>query len=158
MSFQSTKTFEHVASAAFRQWRAKDSHCRFVHGYALSFKLVFEADLLDDRNWVIDFGGLKEIKKYIEDTFDHKLVVARDDPGMDTFLRLEKEGLAELSVVDHTGCEQFAFEVFLFAERWLKKQLKKEGWNRVRLVSVECFEHGANSALYADNYTEDSNG
>ena len=32
----------------------------FVHGYSLGFKLVFECDSLDERNWVMDFGGLKE--------------------------------------------------------------------------------------------------
>lgn len=50
MIYRSTKTYGHEIglSAAFRQWRA-ESHCRFVHGYALAVKFVFEAGELDAR-------------------------------------------------------------------------------------------------------------
>ena len=61
MRYQSTKTFGHDLgiSCAFRQWRATHSHCSKIHGYALSVTMVFEANTLDDRNWVMDFGGFK---------------------------------------------------------------------------------------------------
>lgn len=48
-----------------KQWRAK-SHCRLVHGYSLSFRFEFEANTLDDKNWVVDFGGLKELRAILE--------------------------------------------------------------------------------------------
>ena len=78
--YKSTKTFGHEIglSACFRQWRA-DSHCRFLHGYALAIKFVFAANELDVRNWVVDFGSLKSLKSQLEDTFDHKLLVAEND-------------------------------------------------------------------------------
>ena len=81
MPYKSTKTFGHELglSSAFRQWKAQ-SHCRFVHGYALAVKFEFEAEELDVRNWVVDFGSLKSLRKMLEDTFDHKLLVAEDDP------------------------------------------------------------------------------
>ena len=60
--FQSTKVLE-LGSCAFRQPRASHSHCRFVHGYKLSAKFWFEAKELDENNWVVDFGGLKDFKK-----------------------------------------------------------------------------------------------
>ena len=41
---------------------------------------MFESDTLDDRNWVMDFGGLKAFKDWAEYMFDHTLVVAQDDP------------------------------------------------------------------------------
>ena len=37
--FRSYKEFNGY-STAFRQWRA-ESHCRYVHGYALRFKVWF---------------------------------------------------------------------------------------------------------------------
>ena len=46
---------------AFRQWRA-DSHCKFLHGYSFEFEFEFGAHELDERNWVVDFGGLKELE------------------------------------------------------------------------------------------------
>jgi 6-pyruvoyltetrahydropterin/6-carboxytetrahydropterin synthase len=146
MAFQSTKTYgNHVGiSAAFRQWKAH-SHCRFVHGYALGFKFIFEADELDQSNWVVDFGGLKPLKAMLENTFDHKVVVAEDDPHLDYFKQGEALGVLELVVVPSGGCEKFAELVYECTEQWLKDA----GFApRCRLVSVEVFEHGANSAIF----------
>lgn len=146
MSYQSTKTYgNHIGiSAAFRQWKAH-SHCQLIHGYALGFKFVFEADELDERNWVVDFGGLKSLKGILEDTFDHKVVVAEDDPHLDYFRQGHDLGVLELVVVPAGGCEKFAELVYEVTEQWLKDA----GFApRVRLVSVEVMEHGANSAIY----------
>ena len=146
MSYQSTKTYgNHIGiSAAFRQWKAH-SHCKLIHGYALGFKFVFEADELDARNWVVDFGGLKPLKQILEDTFDHKVVVAEDDPHLDYFRQGHALGVLELVVVPAGGCEKFAEMVYEVTDQWLKDA----GFApRVRLVSVEVMEHGANSAVY----------
>ena len=72
MTYYSTKTYDHNEglSCAFRQWRA-DSHCNLIHGYALGFEITFEAEELDDRNWVIDFGDLGVLKKWLKEMFDH---------------------------------------------------------------------------------------
>jgi 6-pyruvoyltetrahydropterin/6-carboxytetrahydropterin synthase len=144
MAYRCTKTYGHDLglSAAFRQWRAK-SHCRFVHGYALSFRLVFEADELDDNGWVIDFGGLKAVKEMLERTFDHKVLVAADDPQKDWFLESQSRGLLEVTLVENTGAEWFASIVFGHVTAWLEKNKHTP---RVRLVEVECREHGANGA------------
>lgn len=146
MPYRSTKTFTHEVglSAAFRQWRA-ESHCRFIHGYALSFKLTFEAEELDVRNWVVDFGSLKSFKAMLEDTFDHKLLVAEDDPQLAQMRSLGHCGVAQVRVLPKVGCEAFAEYVFGALDVWLTDN----GYSpRVRVVSVECMEHGANSALY----------
>ena len=64
--FQSSKVFDGF-STVFRQWKAENTHCRFLHGYGISFKVYFEGEL-DDRNWVWDFGGMKRAKTLIEAT------------------------------------------------------------------------------------------
>ena len=58
--FFSTKTYGHETglSCAFRQPNATHSHCSLLHGYALSFKFVFGAQELDNKNWAVDFGDL----------------------------------------------------------------------------------------------------
>ena len=142
----STKTYGHDIglSCAFRQWKA-DSHCRLIHGYALAIRLEFEADELDHRNWVVDFGGLKSFKQYLVDTFDHKLLVAEDDPFLNHLVGLEELGIAEVVEVERTGCEAFAELVFVTCEQWLKDAGVAP---RVRMRSVEVKEHGANSAIY----------
>ncbi len=62
--FQSTKVFEGF-STVFRQWRAEDTHCRYIHGYGVSFKLWFEGEL-DERQWVWDFGGFARTESKID--------------------------------------------------------------------------------------------
>jgi 6-pyruvoyl-tetrahydropterin synthase len=145
VTFRSTKTYGHEAglSCAFRQWRA-DSHCHFLHGYALSFRIEFEADELDERNWVVDFGGLKDFKAWLAETFDHKTVVAADDPHLDWFHEAHERGLLDLIVLPAVGCERFAELVFRRAEEWLEQRGLAP---RCRVALVEVREHSGNSAV-----------
>lgn len=136
--FQSTKTYTHAQgfSTAFRQWRAT-SHCNLIHGYALSIKLTFEGDL-DERNWVQDFGGLKKVKEWLTEMFDHTCVVAKDDPHLETFRNLDAIRLIDLRIVDATGCEAFASLIF---DALISK------FELYDLKSVEVREHEGNSAI-----------
>ncbi len=145
-TYQSTKTFGHDLglSVAFRQWRA-ESHCRFIHGYALSIKITFEATELDDKNWVVDFGSFKSLKETICYFFDHKLLVAHDDPQIDEICALAGIGVANVIVVNDCGCEKFAEMVYEKTSIWLTSQSLTP---RCKVVSVEVSEHGANSAIY----------
>jgi 6-pyruvoyltetrahydropterin/6-carboxytetrahydropterin synthase len=159
--YQVTKTFGHDfgLSCAFRQYRA-ESHCRFLHGYALAVSLTFRTEHLDQRNWVIDFGGFSQIKDFLKDTFDHKLLVAQDDPMLPIFEALEggtyigKDNVvawrdapqaANIVVVPATGCEAFAELISRWVFPWLYQQ---PCGDRVRLYSVEVREHNGNSATF----------
>lgn len=143
--FESTKTYVHAIglSACFRQWRAK-SHCRFMHGYALEVKLTFRTTTLDQNNWVMDFGGLKPIKAWLEETFDHKTLVAIDDPSLELFQALHLAGIIQMVSVKNVGCEGFAEMVFDHVVAWL---LTTEHKDRVWLCSAEVREHQGNSAV-----------
>lgn len=148
-----TKTYGHNLglSACFRQPRAT-SHCRFLHGYALAFKLTFAADKLDENNWVIDFGSLKLVKKMLVDTFDHKLLVAEDDPCLEEITALAGVDCANPLVLPAVGCEAFARHVFDWVYDWLDNT-DPMGYRirGLRLIEVECREHGANSAIYRED-------
>ena len=149
--FYSTKTYgnDRGLSCAFRQWRSTHSHCSLIHGYSIGIKLIFECDELDDRNWVMDFGGLKEFKQWTEYMFDHTLCVAKDDPEIH-FLKALPEKLADVRVVDGVGCERFAEMCYNKMSEILSKQIADgTALNKtVRVKSAEVFEHGANSAIY----------
>ena len=139
--YYSTKRFSGY-STCFRQWRAGHSHCRFLHGYAMEFKVTFQGPL-DERNWVMDFGAFKRngIKEHLSNMFDHTTIVAADDPALDAFKSLESQGLIQLRVIDHVGCEKFAEYVYHAIQNRL------EGTNAT-VLRVECFENGKNSAIY----------
>lgn len=142
-----TKTYGHELglSCVFRQWRAPETHCSQLHGYALAFKLTFESDVLDHRNWVISFGELKEVKTWLQNTFDHKTVISSQDPHIDFFYAGHKAKIINLVVVPEVGCEMFAEYVATNVQRILGKKLSTKG---ARLVSVEVSEHDGNSAIY----------
>ena len=83
--FTSTKLFDGY-STVFRQWKAEGTHCKYLHGYAISFRVWFEGEL-DERNWVWDFGGMKRAKTLIDGKqpkewmdfmFDHTVIIAED--------------------------------------------------------------------------------
>ena len=145
MKYYSTKTFgnDRGLSCAFRQWKA-DSHCNQIHGYSLGFRFIFEAEQLDERNWVYDFGDTKWIKAYLEETYDHTMAVAEDDPMLDTFKELDEQNICTIRIMPAVGCEKFAEITYLDVAPLVSARTK----NRVRLKSVEVFEHGANSAIY----------
>ena len=151
--FQSSKVFDGF-STVFRQWRAKETHCRFVHGYGISFKVYFEGEL-DHRNWVWDFGGMKRAKTLIDGKqpkewmdymFDHTLIVAQDDPFLKAFEEMSTAGVAQVRVIEATGAEKFS--EFIFNK--INEFVKTETENRVRVTKVKFMEHGKNAAYYIE--------
>lgn len=152
--YRVTKTYGHELglSATFRQPGAV-SHCRFIHGYALGFKIVFEAPVLDSNGWVKDFGSLKPLKQRLCDTFDHKLLLAQDDPYLahlqDALYFNGQPLLADIVVVPKVGCESFARMV----GEWAWETITPEEADRgVRIAEVECREHAGNAASYLGEY------
>jgi 6-pyruvoyltetrahydropterin/6-carboxytetrahydropterin synthase len=145
--FRSTKTYDHTEglSCCFRQWRATHSHCRLLHGYALAFKFVFATHELDGRHWCFDFGGLKPVKAWLKDTFDHTTLVAEDDPELARFEALAQAGLVDLRVLPAVGCEATARYVFNHVAVFVHRETEGRVW----LESVEVREHGGNAALYS---------
>ena len=145
--FRSTKSYDHNEglSCCFRQWRATHSHCRLVHGYALAFRFVFATHELNECNWCFDFGGMKPVKAWLKEMFDHTMVVAEDDPALDRFRQLHEDGLVDLRVMPAVGCEATARYVFEYVQRFVDHETKGRVW----LESVEVKEHGGNSAIYS---------
>ena len=160
MKFTSEKLFDGY-SACFRQWRAEGTHCKFLHGYAVSFRVVFEGEL-DERNWVFDFGGMKRAKNFItvehmgkeiiatpKEFFawllDHTTLVASDDPELEMFKELDAKGVIQLRIVENVGCERFAEFLFYTINGFLKDETN----GRVKATKVTVYEHDRNSASFS---------
>ena len=150
--FQSSKVFDGF-STVFRQWKAKETHCRFVHGYGISFKVYFEGEL-DHRNWVWDFGGMKRAKTQIDGKspkawmdymFDHTMVIAEDDPELKAFQQMDIAGVAQVRVIPATGAEKFAEYIYTKLNDFVKTETE----DRVRVIKVKFMEHGKNAACYS---------
>lgn len=151
--FQSSKVFDGF-STVFRQWKAEGTHCRFLHGYGISFKVYFEGDL-DERNWVWDFGGMKRAKTKIDNRtpkdwmdymFDHTLIVAEDDPFINAFKEMDTSGVAQVRVIPNTGAEKFAEYIY----NKINKFVNTETEGRVKVTKVKFMEHGKNAAYFSE--------
>jgi 6-pyruvoyltetrahydropterin/6-carboxytetrahydropterin synthase len=151
--FQSTKVFDGF-SCVFRQWRAEGTHCKYLHGYGVSFKVWFEGKL-DERNWVWDFGGMKRAKGTIDGMnpkawmdymFDHTTIVAEDDPNINLFKTMDENNIIQLRIIPATGAEQFAKYIY----EKLNTFIQEETNGRVRIVQVEFREHEKNTASYGE--------
>jgi len=149
--FQSSKVFDGF-STVFRQWKAEGTHCRFFHGYGVSFKIWFEGDL-DERNWVWDFGGMKRAKgtidgmspkEWMDYTFDHTMVIAEDDPFIESLKLMDQAGAAQMRILPAVGAEKFAEYIFNKVNEFVQNETE----GRVKVVKVEFKEHDKNSAIY----------
>lgn len=144
--FVSTKEYSHIAPLAYRQWRS-DSHCNQIHGYALSFKFEFECDTLDVRNWAMDYGGLKPLKSFLEEHFDHVLLLAVDDPHYADIKRLGDLGLAKITEVEKTGCEGLADYLYKYVNGIFLPNYGKAESERIWCSKVEVRETPSNMAM-----------
>lgn len=151
--FQSSKLFDGY-STVFRQWKADTTHCKFLHGYAVSFRVWFEGEL-DERNWVWDFGGMKRAKNTIQgkspkDFFtwllDHTMIISEDDPFLESFKRMDEAGVVQLRILPATGCEKFAEYLYEVINEFLA--VETDG--RVRAAKVEVYENERNAASYGE--------
>ena len=149
----SSKVFDGF-STVFRQWKAETTHCRFVHGYGISFKVYFEG-ALDHRNWVWDFGGMKRAKTQIDGMspkawmdymFDHTMIIAEDDPELQAFKQMDAAGVAQVRIIPATGAEKFAEYIYTKLNVFVKKETE----GRVKVTKVKFAEHGKNAAYYSE--------
>lgn len=151
--FKSSKLYDGY-STVFRQWKADNTHCKFLHGYAISFRVDFEGDL-DERNWVMDFGMAKRSisgidgmnpKQWFDYLLDHTTIIAGDDPYLEQFKQMDADGIIQLRILPYTGAERFAEYLFKKIDYFVLG----ETFGRVRVTKVEVFENNHNSASYEE--------
>ena len=150
-TFIAEKVFDGF-STVFRQAGATGTHCRFLHGYGVSFEVTFEGKL-DHRNWVFDFGGMKRAnttidgmmpKKWMDYMFDHTVVLAEDDQALEDFKPLAEKGLIQLRIIPAVGAEKFAEYIYNKLNAFVIEETK----GSCKVQKVKFMEHGKNSATY----------
>jgi len=155
ITFKSSKLYDGF-STVFRQWKAEGTHCRFLHGYAISFRVDFEGDL-DEKNWVMDFGMAKRAngtidgmnpKQWFDWLLDHTTIIAENDPYLEQFKQMADDGIIQLRILPSVGAERFAEYLF----KKINEFVQEETHYRVRVAKVEVFENGRNSASYEEEY------
>ena len=132
--YVSTKEYIDEFPCAYKQWKA-DTHCSLNHGYSFSMKFYFGTNDLDRRGWVADYGGLKELKQFLKDRFDHKTLIAADDPDLEKYQQLEKDGILKLTILPFLGCEGIADMLY----RYVNGVYIPEMWGPGEAARLWCF-------------------
>ncbi|MBY0516964.1 MAG: 6-carboxytetrahydropterin synthase [Bacteriovoracaceae bacterium] len=140
--FISTKRFTGFP-CTHRQWLA-ESHCRFVHGYSREFYFEFACNARTQEGWVVDFGGLKEVKAFLEYNFDHTFLAAQNDPELSTWKDLDKRGVIQLRVLPNPSMEGTAEWVFENVDKMVREKTKNRAW----VTKVQVSENEKNSAIF----------
>lgn len=68
-----------------------ESGCRHLHGHNYRIHFEIKADL-DELGRVLDFSVMKKLLcDWIENTWDHKFLIWKDDPRLDALLEIDEE-------------------------------------------------------------------
>lgn len=122
-----------------------DGHCRFIHGHNWTFEITLTAVNFDKNGFVVDFGDLKWLKQWIDDTFDHACVLPDSDPQRQLLLGTpDLTGLFKLRFLPDVSCEGLSRYVCDV----VNTQVKNRTDGRVWVTSVTVFEDARNSATF----------
>lgn len=143
--YQSTKSFWNYP-CAHRQHR-HNGMCALVHGYSRSFHFKFASQERDACGFVVDFGELKWVKSFLDDTFDHTLLLCADDPLLPEFHGLQEAGACRIRILPYgVGMEDTAQYVL----EWVDGRLRERTNGRCWVVSCEVRENDKNSGIYVN--------
>ncbi|MCA1799901.1 MAG: 6-carboxytetrahydropterin synthase [Actinobacteria bacterium] len=138
-----------------------DGHCAFIHGHNWGIKFTFEADRVDANGFVVDFGKLKFIKRWIDEVLDHALLLNEGDPyreyletvfsDRNTWDHIDadvqpsfKNVFAKIYIVPDASCEGLCQHIWAVMNTTVRDATRGRVW----IQSVEIFEDERNSAIY----------
>lgn len=118
-------------------------HCQLIHGHNWGIRLTFACSETDSNGFVVDFGGLKFIRSWIEENLDHACVLNKDDPELERLLK-DLSGFIKPLIVSNCSAEglaRFFYDTF-------NPMVLQQTSNRAWIVAVEVLEDSRNSARY----------
>lgn len=128
---------------AHRQHRHA-GHCALVHGHNWGLRFTFGCERTDENGFVVDFGGLKYIREWIDHTLDHACLFNEDDPLREQLVAAAPGAWKPL-VVPSCSAEGIAKFVFEAVDPMVRERTGGRAW----LLAVEVSEDSRNSARYA---------
>ena len=115
-----------------------------MHGYSRTFTFWFSASHLNQHGFVVDFSSLGHLRRQLSEQFDHTFLVNADDPLMEEWERLHRQGALDLRVMDNVSMEATAQVVW----RWANELLQEQEGGRCCCWKAEARESESNAACY----------
>lgn len=149
MILRSTKSYYNLP-VAHMQWFDTDDTgeactgpCSKWHGYDRSVHFEFSGEA-DEHGWIVGFGDLKPVKKFLEYYFDHTALIGADDPRMEAALAAEDAGIVDLRILPY-GVSMEMSAIFIWEQ--VNPFIYKITDGRAYVSRVESREHEKNSAF-----------
>ena len=88
--------------------------CAHPHGHNAKVEIEFESDSLDERGMVVDFVDIKlEVKRFLDDELDHKMILRKDDVLTKVFQEMKEPVFV---MQDNPTAENIARVIFQYAQ------------------------------------------
>lgn len=84
-----------------------EGHCALIHGHNFYFEITFACRELDPNGFVIDFGRMGFLKAWLQETFDHTLLLNETDPLLTELIHALREA-ADIRIVPNGSAEGLA--------------------------------------------------
>lgn len=121
-------------------------HCSLIHGHNWDFEFTFAAKFRDANGFVLDFGSLANLKAWLNNHFDHTLVLNEGDPLLQSLQKLGDVFALPAKIVKVPDCSSEGLAGWLHegVGAWVARQTE----NRVRVIRTKVTESPVNSATY----------
>ena len=135
------KTYRDIAFAHRQHLHA--GHCSFIHGHNWGISLTFACLAPDANGFVVDFGELKYIKRWIDEHLDHACLFNQDDPNIIPLLE-QYGSLFKAYILPNCSCEGIAQHIHDIFDPMVRKKTAGRVW----IIDVEIEEDSKNSAAF----------
>lgn len=126
-----------------------EGHCKYLHGHNWGFTFTFTSTHRDEKGFVLDFGGLKGFKKFLDEKFDHKMVFNSDDKEMRDLDPCSQ--FLDITWVPDCSAEGLAEYLFNEMTNYLEEAYSEDVRSRgLKVVSVTVHEDTKNTASYGE--------
>lgn len=127
---------------AHRQHRHA-GHCARIHGHSWTLSLNFACSELDRHGFVVDFGGLRFLKDWIDTHLDHACVLSADDPEL-AWVRSKDGSVFKLLVVESASAEGIARHLHAALDPLVRAETGGRAW----IAELELHEDSRNSVRF----------
>ncbi|MCB1827642.1 MAG: 6-carboxytetrahydropterin synthase [Coxiellaceae bacterium] len=136
-------------SAAHRLIKGYQGKCRHLHGHNYRIFVTFSAAQLDEFDFVVDFGDVKELcNQWVQDNWDHSVIISSDDEELLQFARAHQQHHYVIPNGLNTTVEVLAKTLFTLMAPLVKERISEKN-PTISLTEVEIWETKHSCARYA---------
>jgi len=151
LQVKATKVFKYLpcghAQYFDKEPDGSPGECASIHGYDREVEFTFAGEI-DEHGWIVPFGELGPVKKFLEYYFDHVTVLPADDPRIGDAMKPEliaPGGLLGTLRILPSGVSMEMSSVFIWEH--VNAYIHDITNGRCYVERVRVYEHNRNDAM-----------